>query len=65
MVDTLIGLIVLIIVLGIVIYLLHMLLNVIPMDDRFRQIAWVLILLVAILIVIMRVLPMLGVRVPL
>jgi hypothetical protein len=64
MVDTLIGLIILIIVLGIVIYLLHLLLNMIPMDERFRQIAWVLILLVAVLIVIARALPMLGVRMP-
>jgi di/tricarboxylate transporter len=65
MVDTLIGLIVLVIIVGIVVYLLSLLLDLIPMDGAFKKIAWVLILLVAALIVISRVLPMLGVSSPL
>lgn len=64
MVSTLIGLIVLIIVIGIVVYLLKMLIDLIPMDERFKQIAWVLILLVAVLIILARVLPLLGVQNP-
>ena len=64
MVETLIGLVVLVIVVGIVVYLLRLLVNLIPMDENFKQIAWVLILLVAVLIVIARVLPLLGVHTP-
>lgn len=62
MVDALIGLIILIIVVGIVVYLLRLLINMIPMDENFKQIAWVLLLLVAILVIIARALPLLGVH---
>jgi di/tricarboxylate transporter len=62
MLEGLIGLVVLIIVVGIVVYLVRLLLNMIPMDESFRQIAWVCILLVAVLIVIARALPMLGIH---
>ena len=64
MVSTLTSVIVLVIIVGIVVYLLNLLLALIPMDGRFKQIAWVLILLVAALIVIQRVLPLLGIAVP-
>ena len=64
MVSTLTSVIVLVIIVGIVVYLLNLLLALIPMDGRFKQIAWVLILLVAALIVIQRVLPLLGLHVP-
>lgn len=64
MVDTLITVIILVIVVGIVVYLLRLLLNIIPMDGNFKQIAWVLILLVAALIVISKVLPILGIASP-
>ena len=64
MVSTLTSVIVLVIIVGIVVYLLSLLLALIPMDGRFKQIAWVLILLVAALIVIQRVLPLLGIAVP-
>lgn len=61
MIDTLIVLAIYVVVIGIVLYLLHLLLSIIPMDATFRQIAWVLILLVAILVVLARALPLLGV----
>ena len=62
MVEALIGLVILIIVVGIVLYLLRLLINLIPMDENFRQIAWVLVILVAVLIILARVLPLLGVH---
>ena len=64
MVDALIGLVILIIVVGIVVYVLQLLINMIPMDEKFRQIAWVLVLLVAVLIVLTRALPLLGIHTP-
>jgi hypothetical protein len=65
MIDSLIGLLILIIVIGIVVYLLQMLINMIPMDERFRRIAWVCVLLIALLIIIARALPLLGIHSPL
>lgn len=61
MVGTLISLVILVIVVGIVLYLVKMLLALIPMDEAFKNIAWVLIILVAVLIVIAKVLPLLGI----
>lgn len=63
MVESLIALIILIIVLGIVVFLVNMLIDLIPMDGRFKQIAKVLIILVAVLILLMRALPLIGVAV--
>jgi hypothetical protein len=63
MVESLIALIILIIVLGIVVFLVNMLIDLIPMDGRFKQIAKVLIILVAVLILLMRALPLIGVSV--
>lgn len=63
MVESLIALIILIIVLGIVVFLINMLVDLIPMDGRFKQIAKVLIILVAVLILLMRALPLIGVSV--
>ena len=64
MVSALIGLIVLVVIVGIVCFLVNLLIDMLPMDGRFKQIAKVLIILVAVLIVLMRALPLLGVNVP-
>lgn len=61
MVESLIALIILIIVLGIVVFVINMLIDLIPMDGRFKQIAKVLLILVAVLILLMRALPLIGV----
>lgn len=61
MIESLIALIILIIVLGIVVFLINMLIDLIPMDGRFKQIAKVLLILVAVLILILRALPLIGV----
>lgn len=61
MVESLIALIILVIVVGIVVFLINMLIDLIPMDGRFKQIAKVLIILVAVLITLMRALPLIGV----
>jgi membrane protease YdiL (CAAX protease family) len=61
MVESLIALIILIIVLGIVVFVINMLIDLIPMDGRFKQIAKVLLILVAVLILIARALPLIGV----
>ena len=57
----LIGLLVLVVVVGIVYYILALLLDRIPMDEGFKQIARVLLILVCILVVLQRALPLLGV----
>ena len=62
--DGFIGLIILVVVVGIVVYLLGLVLDIIPMDGRFRQIAWVLILLVAGFYILKALLPMLGLSLP-
>ena len=61
MIESLITIIILVIVLGIVVYLINMLIDLIPMDPRFKQIAKVLLILVAVLILILRALPLIGV----
>jgi len=62
--DTLIGLLILVIVVGIVLYLLMLLLDRIPMDDGFKQIAKVLLVLICVLIVLAKALPLIGVAMP-
>ena len=57
LIDLLITLIVVGIVAAIIVYLIDML----PIDGRFKQIARVLVMLVAVLIILMRALPLLGV----
>jgi hypothetical protein len=61
MVESLIALIILIIVLGIVVFVINMLIDLIPMDGRFKQVAKVFLILVAVLIIIMRALPLAGI----
>jgi len=61
MVSALISLLILVVIVGIVVFILKLLLDMIPMDARFKQIAWVLLILIAVLIVLYRALPLLGV----
>ena len=61
MVSALISLLILVVIVGIVVFILKLLLDIIPMDARFKQIAWVLLILIAVLIVLYRALPLLGV----
>ena len=63
MISALVTLIVLVIVIGIVLYLLNLLIEMLPMDGNFKQVAKVLIILVAVLIVLARALPLLGVNI--
>lgn len=63
MVNGLIGLVVVIIVVGIVAYLVTLLVNKLPLDGRFKQVANVLIMLIAVLIILARALPLLGVAI--
>ena len=64
MINALIGLAVLIIVIGIVYYILTLLLQIIPMDERFKHVAIVIVLLICSLIVLAKVLPLIGVNSP-
>lgn len=57
----LIGLLILIIVVGIVAYLIKMLIDMLPIDGRFKQIAGILVMLIAVLIILSRALPLIGV----
>lgn len=63
MIDGLIALIVLIIIVGIVCWILLKLVDMLPMEGNFKQIAHALVILVAVLIVLAKALPLLGVHV--
>jgi hypothetical protein len=63
MINSLIMLVVVIIVVGIVAYLVNMLIDMIPMEGNFKQIAKVLVILVAVLIVLAKALPLIGVSI--
>ncbi len=63
MIEGLIGLIVLLIVVGIVAWLVIWLIDTLPLPAPFGQIARVLVILVAVLIVLYRALPLLGVSI--
>jgi len=54
----LIGLIILVIVVGVILLIAQKIISLIPMDETFRQIAWLLIILVAILVVVAKALPL-------
>lgn len=58
MIGALISLLIVVIIVGIVAYLVTLLIDRIPMDGGFKQIAKVLVILVAVLIVIMQALPL-------
>lgn len=63
MIEGLISLIVLLIIVGIVAWIIIKLVDMLPMEGNFKQIARALIILVAVLIVLMRALPLLGVSI--
>jgi hypothetical protein len=63
MIGDLIGLIVAIVVVGIVAGLIAVLVDMIEMDARFKKMARVLIMLVAVLIILAHALPLLGVSI--
>ncbi len=65
MIGALIGLLILVVIVGIVTYLLLLLLDMLPIEGGFKQIARVLLILIAVLIVLARALPLLGVPSPL
>jgi len=60
-IEGLIGLIVLLIVVGIVCWIVLRLIDMLPMEGSFRQIAQALVILVAVLVVLYRALPLIGV----
>ena len=64
MISALIGLLVLIIIIGIIFYVLRQVLNLIPMEENFKQIALVMLLLVCVLVVLAKALPLIGVSLP-
>lgn len=59
--SALISLLITILVVGIVAYVIVYCIDLLPIDGRFKQIARVLVLLIAVLIILMRALPLLGV----
>ena len=63
MVSGLVGLLITILVVGLVAWLLTVVIDMLPMDARFRQIARVLVFVIAVLVILFRALPLLGVHV--
>lgn len=64
MLTTLITILVLSIVLGIVVWIINKLIDMLPMEGNFKQIAQGLVILVAVLVVLAKALPLLGIPVP-
>lgn len=62
MINALVALLIVVLVVGIVFYLLSLLLDMIPMDAGFKRLAMGLLILIAVLIVIAKALPLLGVH---
>lgn len=62
MIEGLIALLVVILVVGIVAFLIVWLIDMLPIDAKFKQIARILVIVIAILIILMRALPLLGVH---
>lgn len=63
MVESLISLVVLVVIVGIVAWIVLRLVDMLPMEAGFQQIARALVILVAVLIVLFRALPLLGVSI--
>lgn len=63
MIEALISLLVVVIVVGLVAAIVLYLVEMLPIDGRFKQIARVLVILIALLVVLMRALPLLGIAV--
>ena len=63
MINGLIALLVVVIVVGIVAVLIKMLIDLLPIDDKFKQIAVILLMVIAILIILAKALPLLGVSI--
>lgn len=63
MVEGLIALLVVILVVGIVAFLIVWLIDMLPIDARFKQVARVIVIVIAILVILLRALPLLGVAV--
>lgn len=64
MIQGLIALLIVILVVGIVAAIIIYLIDLLPIEGNFKQIARVLVLLIAVLIILLRALPLLGVAVP-
>ena len=63
MIPALITLVIAIIVIGIVAWLVIYLIDLLPIDGNFKKIARVLVMIVAVLAILARALPLLGVSV--
>jgi predicted PurR-regulated permease PerM len=61
MINALIQVLIVAIVIGIVVWLAFWLLDMLPMDDRFKQFAKALVILIAVLILLFKLLPLIGV----
>lgn len=61
MIDGLIALLVAVIVVGIIAWVIIYCIDLLPIEGPFKQIARVLVMLVAVLIILMKALPLLGV----
>lgn len=64
MVSALITLLILIVIVGVVYYLLTLILNMLPVEEGFKQIARVLLILICVLVILAKALPLIGVSLP-
>jgi hypothetical protein len=63
MINALIALLITVLVVGLVAYLIIMLVDMLPIEGQFKQVARVLIMVIAVLVVLSKALPLLGIHV--
>jgi hypothetical protein len=63
MINALILLLITVLVVGLVAYLIIMLVDMLPIEGQFKQVARVLIMVIAVLVILAKALPLLGVPV--
>lgn len=63
MISALVALLIVVLVVGLIAWLVLKLIDMLPIDGNFKQIAKVLVMVIAVLIVLLRALPLLGVSI--
>jgi len=59
--NTLIGLLVLMLIIGVVWYVIQTVIDLLPIDANFKRIAQIILMLIVLLVILNRALPMLGI----
>jgi len=62
MVSALVSLLILVVIIGVVLWLVLMLVDALPIEGQFKQVARILVILICVLILLSRALPLAGIN---